>query len=102
MRVDVIGKQFEVTDPILEYAESKAAKLPRYFERIQQITVRISGEDHHHTAEFAVELVIDVERHDDFVSNARDRDVYAAIDQAIHKGVRQLTDFKERLKLGNR
>jgi ribosome-associated translation inhibitor RaiA len=46
--------------------------------------------------------VVDVEHHDDFVVHASDEDLYAAIDAAVAKSTRQLTDFKEKLKLGKR
>ncbi len=102
MRIEVLGRHFVMTDAIREYAERKAAKLPRHYDQIQMLTFRVNGEDHHHTSEFSVELVIDVEHHDDFVATAKEHDVYKAIDQVVQRGVRQLTDFKDKLKTGNR
>ena len=102
MRTDVVGRNFQITDAIRTHAEAKADKLPRYFDGVQQITFRISRQDHHHTTSFDVELVVDVEKHEDFVSHAQGEDVYAAIDQVVAKSSRQLTDFKEKLKLGKR
>lgn len=102
MRIEVIGRNLEVTDAIRSHAESKAEKLPRHFDHIQQITFRLSREDHQHKGSFGVELVVDVEKHDDFVCHASHEDLYAAIDQAVTKSSRQLTDFKEKLKLGKR
>lgn len=100
MRVDVVGLELEVTDPIREYAEEKASKLTRYYDAILQITVRLRKPQHdtnHPTYE--VELTADVEKHDDFVATSRGDDLYLAIDGAVHKATRQLTDFKERLKV---
>ena len=102
MRIDVVGKKIEITDAILKYAEDKAAKLPRYFDGVQKIQFTLTQEDHHKTGLFGAELVIDVEKHDDFVSHAKGPDLYAAIDEVVQKGVRQLSDFKERLKMGKR
>ena len=102
MRIDVVGRNIDVTDAIREHAEQKAEKLPRYFDGVQQITVSLSKEDHHQHGNYDAELVIDVEHHDDFIAHARGEDLYAIIDQAVQKGVRQLTDFKEKLKLGKR
>lgn len=100
MRIDVVGRHIEVTDPIREHAESKGEKLSKYYDRIQQITYTIfeadKGGDH------KVELVVDVEHHDDFISHASGNDLYGTIDQATQKATRQLTDFKEKFKLGNR
>ena len=100
MRIDVIGRHFDVSDAIKVYAESKANKLTKYFSGLQQITVTISKIGSHHTNEYDVELVLDVEKHDDFVSHAKHADTYAAIDLVVEKGERQLRDFKEKLQKG--
>ena len=44
--------------------------------------------------------MLDVQRHDDFVSHAADKDLYAAIDLVAEKGERQLREFKDKLKNG--
>ncbi|MCA9299511.1 MAG: ribosome-associated translation inhibitor RaiA [Phycisphaerales bacterium] len=102
MRIDVIGRGVEVTDAIRSHAESKAGKLPRYFDGVQQITVTLNREDHQTHGDFGVEVVVDVEHHPDFVSHAKGEDLYGTIDAALHKSSRQLTDFKEKLKQGKR
>lgn len=102
MRIEVIGRNLEVTDAIRKYAESKAEKLPKHFDGIQLITFRLTKEDHQHRGKFGVEVVVDVQKHDDFVATASDEDLYAAIDLAAQKAARQLTDFKEQLKTGKR
>jgi putative sigma-54 modulation protein len=100
MRIDVVGRQFEITDAIREYVESKAEKLVRFFDGTQLITATVSTPDHDHI--YRVELVVDVEKHEDFVSHAEGEDLYVTIDKAVSKSQRQLTDFKEKLKLGKR
>ncbi len=100
MRIDVVGRHIEVTDPIREHAETKGAKLTKFYDRIQQITFTIFEADH--KGDHKVEVVVDVEHHDDFVSHATGDDLYGAIDQATQKATRQLTDFKEKFKLGKR
>ena len=98
MRINVVGRHFEVTDAIKAYGEQKAGKLPKYFSGVQLITISIAKSGAHSPGEFDVELVIDVEKHDDFVSHAKATDPYAAIDLVVEKGERQLRDFKERLQ----
>lgn len=102
MRIEVVGRNLEVTPAIREHAQAKAEKLTKFYDGIQLITVRVSREDHHQHGDFGVELVVDVEKHDDFVANAKGPDLYAAIDAAVQKATRQLTDFKEQLKNGKR
>jgi len=103
MRIDVVGRKVEVTDAIREYAETKAAKLPKYYDGVQQITFTLTRQNHQASATpttFDAELVLDVRGHEDFVSHASDKDLYAAIDLVSEKGERQLRDFKEQLKNG--
>lgn len=98
MIIEVIGRGVEITPAIREYAEAKAGKLLKFFDGVLQTTVTITRADHHRTAQYDVEMVLDVTGHDDFVSHAQDLDVYAAIDLASQKATRQLTDHKDKLR----
>lgn len=100
MRIDVIGRNIEVTDAIRQYAEQKAGKLGKYYDGLQQVTVTLTRSNGQTSSDYDAELVLDVEKHDDFVSHAKGQDVYAAIDLVAEKGERQLRDFKEKLKQG--
>jgi putative sigma-54 modulation protein len=98
MRIEVIGRNVEVTDAMRQYGESKAQKLTKYYSGLQQVTITILRESSQASASFDAELVLDVEKHKDFVSHASAADAYAAIDLVCEKGERQLRDFKERLQ----
>lgn len=102
MRIDVIGRNLEITPAIREYAESKADRLPRYCDCVLLTTITVTREDHQTHGLFGVEFVVDVEKHPSFIAKAADADLYAGIDQAVAKAQRQLHDFKEKLKQGNR
>ncbi len=102
MRIDVVGRNLEITPAIREYATRKAEKLPRYFDGVQLTTITVTKEDHKTHGKFGIEFVVDVEKHSNFVSKATHPDLYTAIDQAESKVQRQLHDFKEKLKQGNR
>ena len=102
MRIEVIGRNLEVTEAIRQHTEAKAQKLTKFYDGIQAITVRISREDHQHRGSFGVELVIDVEKHEDFISHESGADLYASIDAVLQKGSRQLAEFKEQLKNGKK
>ena len=95
MRIDVTGRHFEITPAILERAEKKCAKLPKYYDGVQHIEVVVEQIPHD---KFAVELRVDVEKHETFAAGEKGDDLYLAIDSAVDKMVRQLTDFKEKLK----
>jgi putative sigma-54 modulation protein len=99
MRIDVSGKHLDVTSAIEEYADSKCSKLPRYYNGVQSVEVVLEQPRHER---FEVELRVDVEKHDTFVAHADGQDLYKCIDSSVDKMVRQLTDFKERLKNSKR
>ena len=96
MRIDVVGRHMEITDAIREYAESKVERLVKIFDGTQSIRVVIEQEKH---AEFAAEILVDVVKHEDFVSHGKGNDLYAVIDQAADRALRQLRDYKEKLRL---
>jgi len=97
MRIDVIGRHLEVTDTIREFATGKAEKLLRFFDGTQLITIVFEKGK---KGAFDVEIRVDVEKHEDFISHASGEDVYGVIELAVEKAARQLKDFKERLKQG--
>lgn len=98
MRIDIVGRDIEITPAIRQYAEQKVTKLERYFDGIQQITVTIHRAHAHHTGEYSVEIVVDVEKHEDFIAHGKGADLYAVVDETSEKCARQLRDFKEQLK----
>lgn len=98
MRIDIVGRDIEITPAIREYGEQKASKLTKYFDGLQQVLVTIHRAHSHHTQEFSVEVVADVEKHADFISHGKGPDLYAVIDETVEKAARQLKDFKEKLK----
>jgi putative sigma-54 modulation protein len=94
MQVNIVGRHFTLTPAIEEYIHRKTEKLPRFFDRVQQIEVIVQKE----TNEYHVEIVTDVEHHRDIVANGRHEDLYACVDLATDRAIRQLTDWKSRLR----
>ena len=95
MEITVTGRHLEITPAIKQYATDKVAKLPRYFDRIQQINVIADKRDNH---TFEVEIIVDAEHHEDFVAKASGTDLYGCVDSAVDKLERQLTDHKDKLR----
>ncbi|MDE1037891.1 MAG: ribosome-associated translation inhibitor RaiA [Phycisphaerales bacterium] len=94
MQINITSKQLEMTQTIEEYIHSKAAKLTRFYNRIEQINVIVEKTTHGFTAE----IITDVEHHEDIVSSNEDSDMHAAIDGCIDRSVRQLTDLKNQVR----
>lgn len=97
MRIDVVGKHIEITDAIRQYAESKAEKLLKLFDGTQQIRVYLEAPQGK-AAEFHVEIAVDVVKHEDFIAKSTAPDLYAAIDIAVDKAMRQVRDWKDQLR----
>lgn len=101
MRIDVVGRNLEVTPAIRTHAEDKVTKIEKFFDRVQAMTVTVSKTDHHTHGNFGAEIRIDVEGHEDFVGHAEHADLYVAIDEATQKVSRQIREHKERQKPGH-
>ncbi|MEX0655413.1 MAG: ribosome-associated translation inhibitor RaiA [Phycisphaeraceae bacterium] len=95
MEMIVTGKHIEITEPIRDYAVEKASKLPRYFDRVQEIEVIADKRENHH---YEVEIIVHVEHHEAFVARNKGEDLYGCIDEAVDKMERQLTDHKEKIQ----
>lgn len=94
MQITISSKHLQITPAIEAYAQKKAAKLRRFFDRIQQIDVVIAKVRNG----YSVEFLTDVEHHDPFVAMAEHADMYACIDLGLDRATRQLKDHKSRLR----
>lgn len=84
----------EVTDAIRQYAQSKASRLPRYYDSVQSAEIVLDFE-----AEMSVvEVVVKAKRKHTFVATHRTDDMYACIDQCMDKIVEQLRRYKGRVR----
>jgi putative sigma-54 modulation protein len=91
MLITFSSRHMENTPALKLHTEEKAAKLPRYFDRIQSIEVILEQIKDVMRAEVRVH----VEHNHVLVSHQDEPDAYAAIDGALHKMERQLTEQKE-------
>ena len=95
MDIAVSARHIELTDPIRAYAEEKAARLPKFFDRVTEINVVVNKADHDN---MEVEIVASAEHTDPFVVKVVGPDMYALIDEATDKLERQLRRHKEKLR----
>ena len=93
LKVDVIGRHFEITPSVEEYAMAKTAKLDRFFDRLGDVRVTLSTMGQDLRAEIKVLATKGVQ----IVGEARGETIYAAIDLAVDKVERQVTRHKEKL-----
>ncbi len=84
----------DVTAPLKEYAASKAGKLTRYYDRIQEIEVVIDNVKD----VTRVEMIVNAEHKNMFVAHHDEGDAYACIDGCVDKLERQLSDHKKKIR----
>ena len=84
----------DVTIPLKTYAEQKAGKLTKYYDRIQEIEVVLDAAKDG----VRVEMIVNAEHKNMFIANHVDGDAYACIDACMDKLERQLSDHKKKYR----
>jgi putative sigma-54 modulation protein len=92
--ITVIGRHVEVTDAMRQYVESKAAKLPRFYDNVLSAEVILGME----AEKAVVEIVVTANRKNTFVATHRDDVMYAAIDECLRKISEQLRRHKDKVR----
>ncbi len=94
MNIVVNGRHMDVTTAMREHVESKASKLAKYYSSIQSIEVTLDMEADNST----VETVVSARKKHTFVATHRDPDMYACVDQCMHKIAEQLRRHKDKVR----
>jgi len=89
--ITISGKHIEITEAMKRHAEEKTAKLPRYYDSINQVEVIIDGS---RRGNVSVEIIARAEHSKVFVVTETGEDGYRCIDIAVHKLERQLRRMK--------
>ena len=94
MLITVTSRHMDVTEPLKAYAEQKANKLMKYYDRIQEIEVVFdNGKD-----VTRVEMIVNAEHKNLFVAHHDDSDAYAGVDGCVDKLERQLSEHKKKYR----
>ena len=92
--VTVAGRHMDVSEPLKQYAEHKAGKLTKYYDRIQEIEVVFdAGKDR-----TTVEMIVNGEHKNMFIAHHNEGDAYAGVDACVDKLERQLSDHKKKVR----
>ena len=97
MEINVSGRRIEMNATIREYAEKKASKLSRFYDRITSIDV-VADRSNNTSPEVELEIIVHVAKSDPFVVKVTKHDLYACIDDAIDKLERQLAKHKDKVR----
>ena len=93
MKLEITGRNIDVTPAIKDFALDKLSKLRRWIDEIIEIHIILSVEKHRHSAEILVKT-----RHDSFTSREETGDMYASIGNAVDKLEKQARRSKEKHK----
>lgn len=94
MIVTVSSRHMEVSPALKSYAEQKAAKLTKYYDRIQEIEVIFDNAKQ----AMRVEVIVNAEHRNMFIAHFDDGDAYACIDGCVDKLERQLSEHKKKFR----
>jgi putative sigma-54 modulation protein len=94
VQISVVGRHIELSPELRSYAETKASKLTKFYDRIQMVEVLLDGEGNG----FEAEMVVTAEHKLTFVGKERGEDMYAAVDLVTDKVERQLRRHKEKVR----
>ncbi len=94
MQLSVTGRHIEITESMKAYAEEKAGKISRFYDRIETVDVVLDREP----PRYRVEVVVRTDHKHTFVGQAEAGDFYEAVDLVSDKIGRQLAKHKERIR----
>ncbi len=89
MQIAVTFRHMEASDGIRDYVNEKVRRVEKHFPRTHEVHVVLSAEKFRHTAEITI-----IGNGATINSEARDSDLYAAIDQMVEKIERQIRERK--------
>ncbi len=91
--IHVTGRNVHVTQPMKDYAIEKISKVERFSDRILEVTVTMDIQRIDHKVDITMKV-----NHWLIKASATTTQMYASIDQAVHKLERQLNRFKKRIQ----
>src|SRR5262245_24286369 len=92
MKLDITGRNIEITPAIREFTQEKLSKLDRWIEEVIEAHVVLFVEKHRHTAEIVVKG-----RHHTFTGIDETGDMYASIGNAVDKIEKQARREKDKV-----
>jgi putative sigma-54 modulation protein len=94
VQISITGRHTEITAKIKQYAEDKAGRLPRFYDRVQAIEIVVGRE----AEQSIVEMIVKAAGTQDFVAKEIGPDALTCIDLLVDKMERQLTKHKEKFR----
>jgi len=98
MNRSIVGRHFELTEPIKNYINAALDGLEKYNLEIISAHVVISGDVKNGKKGYSTEFVLNLKDKNTIVITQRDKDVYAAIDLATDRLKKSLRRYADKIK----
>ncbi len=97
MNTSIVGKQFDLTEPIKAYIEGAVDALGKYNLDIISVRTVIAADEKNGKKGFNVEFAINMAHKNTIVIQQKDKDVYAAVDLAIERAKKVLRRHHDKI-----
>ncbi|MBN2559961.1 MAG: ribosome-associated translation inhibitor RaiA [Phycisphaerae bacterium] len=94
MRITVTGRRTDVSEALKAYANQKASKLERFYDRVQSVEIVFDVD----AGKQRCEIIAKADHAMTFVAREDHVEPYASLDAAVKDLERQLTRHKERFR----
>jgi len=94
MQVKLSSRHMDVTEALRDYAELKAGKLNKYYDRVHDVEVVFDGKKEL----TVVEMIVKAEHKHRFIAHSDPGDAYACVDECFAKLERQLSEHKKKFR----
>lgn len=97
MNLNIVGKQFELTEPIKEYVENAFETLGKY--NLDLISGRcvISADEKQGKKGFVVDFSLNLAHKDTIVVRQKDKDLYTAVDLIVDRASKVLRRYHDKV-----
>jgi len=93
MQITIVGRHFDVTEPIKKHVSKKLLKLERYAQKLREAHVILETQKFRHIAEVTLYL-----KYVKLTATEESGDMHSSIDQVLGNLHKQLLKLRERLK----
>ena len=90
MNLSIVGKQFDLTDPIKQHIENAFDALGKYGLDIISGRCVVSADEKNGKKGFSVEFALNLAKKDTIVIRHKEKDLYAAVDLALERASKVL------------
>jgi putative sigma-54 modulation protein len=98
MNTSIVGRKFDLTEPIKEHIDTLVESLNKYNLEIISVKTIISADEKNGKKGFSVEFVVNLKNKNSVVITQKDKDVYAAADLAIERVKKVLRRHADKIK----